>query len=128
MSNFQYRQDGTVNPIYRDMIIYKVRHEKKKEDAAEMFEQNDWDIKKVDKRLLPASLKNMPELELKQYLFRKSQERGVTKQAIDMLSEKMEEYLEIKMGPEDRDYSLDEALQIILTIQLEDAGFVQVTN
>lgn len=128
MSNHQYRQDGTVNPVYRDMVIYKVRHEEKKEDVVEIFEQNNWNIRKIDKNQLPPNLRNLPELELKKYLFRKSQEREITRKAIERISEKMEEYLDIKMGSEGRDYSLDEALHIILTIQLEDAGFKQMAD
>ncbi len=119
---FQHREDGTINPIYRDMVLYKVLHEKKRHDLVEEFEKQNWDLKKIKPELIPEGLKPLSPQELGRYLLRKSQERAVTREALQLYSKKVEEYLAvIQAGQEEK--TLDLVVREMAAQQLVEKGY-----
>lgn len=118
-----YKPDGSINPIYRDMILYKIQQTQEPDDIIKEFRENGWDIDRLTPSKIPPSLNEMPRKELRMLLFRQSQEREVTRQAIEMYGDKVQEYLEIKIGPRLEENTLDMAVLDIVRTQLEEAGF-----
>jgi len=117
-----------ISPAYRDMIIYKFEKNKNEKDLLEKIIDRKVRLQDLAKEDLPESWQQLSNQELKRHILKQSQQRTTYQRAIDLFIKKINEYLDIKLGEQTRENTLDDAIQEIIEIQLLEYGFSKKKN
>lgn len=117
-----YYNSEEVAPAYRDFVIYKFKNSTQNLDFIDSFSNSNYKLA-IPQWQIPVEWKDMPETQIKMKFFRVAQQREVSKKAMELYIEKLEDFLHTTIGEKMKEKTLDTAINKILEEQLIRFGF-----
>lgn len=112
-----------ISPAYRDMLFYRLDHQKKKKDIIDRFEESEWDLNRIDPQYIPETLKQLGDRGLKEYPVKKAQERNNARDGLRVYRDKINGYIQVQSSEPPPGKSLKDAVEEILGKQLRAKRF-----
>ncbi len=112
-----------ISPAYRDMLFYRLDHQKQEKDIIDRFEESEWDLNRIDPEYIPEALKQLGDRGLKEYLVKKAQERNNARDGLKVYRDKINGYIQVKSSGDSGDKNLKDAVEEILGKQLKAKRF-----